>query len=210
MTIATPEMDPIEILPLTEPEDDYATGDLTVGQLVIGLDIDDVIYPWFEAAEEVCEAAGLRNGKKATSWAMHDDYGCSKEDWVRAIETAAIWGDLYSRAPIPGAVDALKELVEMGHWIHIVTARGFFKNGDIIRRKTVEWLYDWDIPHVGLTFTRDKAIVDANVYLDDGQHNVERLHSLGRDVFLMDAPHNQNFEFEKRVHSMAEFVEALK
>ena len=91
-----------------------------------------------------------------------------------------------------------------------MTARGFFQYGDIIRRHTVDWLYYNDIPHDALSFCKDKAAVLADVYLDDGVHNVENLRRAERNVFLMDAPHNREYSYDQRVHDLHEFVTILE
>lgn len=196
-----------ELLPTTTPADDFV---LRPG-LVIMLDIDDVLYPWYNTAHLLCEKAGITNGKTPTQWSMWLDYGCSKEDWLKVIDEGALDGTLYSAKPFGGVVDALTYLrEEKGHHLHLVTARGFFQYGDIIRRHTVEWLYYNDIPHDALSFCKDKAAVLADVYLDDGVHNIENLRYAGRNAYLMDAPHNREYSYDKRVRNFDEFIAMLE
>ena len=102
MTIA-PTENPLDLLPVTTPADDFVTHP----GLVIMLDIDDVLYPWFNTAQRLCEAAGITNGKTATQWEMWLDYGCSKEDWLKVVYRGALDGDLYAEKPFPGVVDII-------------------------------------------------------------------------------------------------------
>lgn len=177
--------------------------------LRIGVDIDDVLFPWFDKAHALCEEAGITNGVTPTQWSCYLDYGVTLEDWLAVMEAGTLDGRLYSGEPYPGAVEALSRLREAGHTIHLVTARGFFAHGDLIRRHTIEWLADNEIPHDSLTFSKDKTFVRTDVFVDDSWRNVSDLVAAGVRTWMVDAPHNRSNEYHMRVPSVVEFVDAV-
>jgi 5'(3')-deoxyribonucleotidase len=67
--------------------------------------------------------------------------------------------------PFPGAVEALRDLSEVGHAIVIVTTKPTFAVDD-----THEWINRHDIPTEEIHILEDKWLVDCDVYLDDGPH----------------------------------------
>lgn len=176
----------------------------------IGIDIDDVLYPWYATAHLLCERAGITNGAKATTWAPHESYGCTRDQWHDVLAAGAISGELYNQTPYAGVAFQLLRLQAEGHTVHLVTARGFLANGDLIKRHTVEWLAEHRIPHDSLTFSKDKRLVVTDWFLDDAVHNYDQL--LGHtNVRLLVAEHNQSDpRCERlRVASVVEFVDLV-
>jgi len=177
--------------------------------LNIGVDMDDCILGWYGRAHEASERAGITNGVQPKSWAPHKEYGCKDQDWFDALEVATLDGSLYLYIePFPGAVEALQRLVDAGHQVHIVTARGFFAHGDLIRAQTVEWLARYNVPHHSLTFTKDKTIMRLDAFVDDAIHNVEALRE-HMPTAMVNQPHNEGFEHAWRVNSITEFVDEV-
>lgn len=180
--------------------------------LDIMVDIDDVIMPWAETVHLSCGELGLHDGKPYTSWQMWDDYGCTKEDWLRGVQRAVENGLYTSTLPYPGAVEAINLLRWEGHRIHIVTARGFMAKGKQIQQWTKDYLRDFGIGHDSLVFAKDKAEamflhdLRFDLAVDDGVHNYLDLARAGVEVWLLDAPHNQSFEAERRVSSLWDFA----
>lgn len=105
--------------------------------------------------------------------------------------------------PIPGAAEALRRFMDVGHEVLIVTATPF----DSVPEKIGGWLFEhfpfltWD----QVIITGRKQLIRGDVLIDDGVHNLE-----GGDYvrILMTAPHNRDYDAEKngmiRVHSWAE------
>lgn len=172
----------------------------------LGIDVDDVLFPWFDKAHAACELAGITNGVTPTQWACYNDYGVTLEVWLEVMRTATLDGSLYTGDPYPGVVDALRSLKDAGHTLHIVTARGFFQHGDLIRRHTIEWLADNEIPHDSLTFSKDKTLVRTDAFVDDSFKNCTELSAAGITTWMVDAPHNQHDDFPLRVPSIIEFA----
>lgn len=175
----------------------------------IGIDVDDVLFPWFDKAHAACERAGVTNGVTPAKWACYEDYGISLEQWLEVMEAATLDGTLYTGDPYPGAIEALTSLREAGHSLHIITARGFFVHGDLIRRHTIEWLRDYDVPHDTLTFAKDKTLIRTDAFVDDSWKNVSDLVAAGIPTWMVDAPHNQHDEYHQRVPSIVEFAAAI-
>lgn len=157
----------------------------------VGVDIDDVIYPWSITAHRICERAGITNGKMFKSWHMWEDYGCTKEEWLAALEGPILTGELHQQQPLHYEVLQLHRLRERGHRIHLVTARGHHDHAEVIIDDTLDWLAAWDIPNDSITFSDTKTEVEVDYFVDDSPANYDRLKTAGRNVWLMDAQHNR-------------------
>lgn len=187
--------------------------------LHVGVDIDDVLHPWGAGAHALCEAAGITQGRLYSGWRMWEDYGCTKDEWLAVINRAVLEGGLYDIPPIPGSVEALRRLHFAGHQIHLVTARGFFENGELIKQHTYEWVEEFAVPHRTLTFAKDKpaAVAELRIggfpishFVDDGVHNFEALETVqDLDVRLLTAPHNGSFYTPFRIETMDEFADLV-
>lgn len=175
----------------------------------IGVDVDDVLFPWFDKAHAACERAGITNGVTPSRWECYLDYGVTLDDWLVVMKSATLDGSLYTGDPYPGAVDAMRALKDAGHTLHIVTARGFFAHGDLIRRHTIEWFDANDVPHDSLTFSKDKTLVHSDVFVDDSWKNVSDLTAAGIRTWMVDAPHNQGNEHPFRVPTFVDFASII-
>lgn len=157
----------------------------------VGVDVDDVLYGWFDAAHRLSEAAGITGGVVPTSWAPYEDYGCSAEDWHAVLAEGAVSGELYHDDPLPDVVESLRALKDAGHTVHLVTARGLLTNGHLIREHTVRWLHNHQVPHDTLTFSKDKSIVRTDYFIDDNLDNIRSVVPHVKRAYLIDRPWNQ-------------------
>lgn len=172
----------------------------------IGLDIDDVLFPWSQYAHEACERAGITNGKSITQWGMHLDYGCTSEQVWAVIDREYEAGMLVRNPPYDGVNEILADLQAAGHTIHLATARGFEgRLSEMIRKHTAHWLARWKVPHDSLTFTKDKSLLNVDIFLDDGVHNIEALQKARIRAYLCDQVHNQASTLP-RVANLAAFA----
>lgn len=173
----------------------------------IGVDIDDVLFPWSDTAHSLCESAGITNGASITCWEFWLDYGCEPQTVWDVLDAATMNGGLYDGAPYDGAAEALQSLVDAGHTVHLVTARGFLTNGPLIRQLTCAWLERWSIPHHSLTFAKDKRLVPVDHFIDDSLANYDQLDGAGVDVHLLNRPHNLILPCDRRrVDTLEQFV----
>lgn len=187
----------------------------------IGVDIDDVLHPWFNTAHELCVAAGITNGVVPDQWKMAEQYGCDLDAWVDVLEQGTMDGTLYGVPPIPGAVEALRRLMFAGHRIHLITARGTapwqtMNQKAEIHRQTCAWIEEFAVPHQSLHFDADKPLIARQLkldyFIDDGVHNFQALEQLCPDwlqVYLLTAPHNGDFWTPFRLDTMDEFVDLV-
>lgn len=186
----------------------------------IGVDIDDVLHPWFLTAHGLCEAAGITNGVTPKTWRMATEYGVDVEVWAKVLEQATREGTLYGVPPIPGSVEALRRLMFDGHRIHLVTARGTAlwqspEEQAEIHRQSWAWIHEYAVPHNTVHFDSDKPGVAAKLgldfFIDDGVHNFEALEQGAKSTqtYLMTAPHNGDFWTPFRVESMDEFADLV-
>lgn len=177
----------------------------------VGVDIDDVLYPWFGLAHEACIRMGLAaiSSPLPSTWSPFDEYGCTADEWYFALAEATVSGRLYGGSPIPGAVLGLQRLRDAGHSVHLVTARGFLAHGELIKAQTVQWISDYAVPHDTLTFAKDKTLVRTDVFADDAEHNLAALARAGVRTCLIDAPHNQHVVHGWRAGTFTDFVEGL-
>lgn len=178
-------------------------------RLHIGVDIDDVLFGWYDRAHSLCMEAGITGGVVPTTWSPFVEYGCSEKAWWDVLAAGVRSGYLYSGEPIPGAPGALAELMDAGHQVHLVTARGFGEHGDMVREHTVAWLVDHEIPHHTLTFSTDKSVVRTDYFIDDNAHNIADVCAAGSRGFLNTRPWNAHVEHTDRVDHVAEFAATI-
>lgn len=82
--------------------------------------------------------------------------------WSSDLDSHSIFWHLET---FPGAVPAIRSLVDDGHSIVVVTTKPGFAVQD-----THEWLERHRIPAAEVHILEDKWLVDCDVYLDDGPH----------------------------------------
>jgi 5'-nucleotidase len=96
---------------------------------------------------------------------------------------------------IDGAADALWRLSDAGVWIRIITHRLYVNWGHAIAvSDTVTWLDEARIPYRDICFLGAKPEVEADLYIDDGPHNIEALLAGGNEVIVFDQPYNRGAE----------------
>ena len=72
--------------------------------------------------------------------------------------------------PFPGAVEAVRSLVDDGHHVIVITTKPSFAKQD-----THDWIERHRIPAAEVHILQDKWLIDADVYLDDGPHILPQL-----------------------------------
>lgn len=174
----------------------------------IGVDVDDVLFPWYDRAHRACEAAGITNGVTPQTWQPFDEYGCGLQPWLDALKVVTLDGTLYAGEPYPGAAEQLDRLRSAGHTVHLVTARGYFVHGDLIRSQTVLWLAKHGIPHDSLTFSRDKTLITTDWFVDDSADNIDAVNAAGSLGVLVTRPWNEHSDAQ-RVETLEQFVELV-
>jgi len=186
-------------------------------ELVVIGDIDDVQIPFAETVHQACAKAGLTElDKRWTQWEAWIDYGCTAEEYFGVMASLAIPNGVYHLPPYPGVIEGWQRVIDEGHQLHFVTARGFNQHAQQIRDWTREWV-ETNFPGwpINLWFAQDKAriakIIGATHAIDDSMKNVLELRDAGVDTYLMNQPHNTGLQYpnNRRVDSVSEFAERI-
>lgn len=175
------------------------------------VDIDDVLFPLIDSIHGIALEEGLHDGSIGPEWAGWTAYNCSEERYWDLWATFSIRKGYTLTPPIPDRLEALRHLYFEGHRINLVTARGFFSNGNRVKKWTQEWLEEFAVPHHTLTFAKDKVGAQAelgayDLAIDDSPHNYTSLEDAGVNVWLQHHHHNRLFDAEARVNDVWEWA----
>ena len=177
-------------------------------RLNLMVDIDEVLFPLGDSIHALAHEAGLHdNSEPWLMWEAYLQYGCEPDVYWDLWGDFAAAGGYAHTPPIPGSVEALRHLYFEGHTINLVTARGFMKNAENIRRWTPEWIEEFAVPHHTLTFAKDKVAAQAelgayDVAIDDSPKNYLALEDAGVNVWMQTHSHNQAFDATCRVRDV--------
>jgi 5'-nucleotidase len=118
---------------------------------------------------------------------LHDDYPAGYRAEIRDIQASA--GFILNLPPIPGALAALKALLDAGHDVRICTAPlSRFTN-------CVGEKFQWVVDHLGpawvdrIVLTKDKTLVRGDVLIDDKPAVTGALDPLWEHL-VFEAPYN--------------------
>jgi 5'-nucleotidase len=172
-----------------------------VSQLVLGVDLDGVCGDYESALRS---SVAARRGVDPSILPPQETTGHFHE-WDLRAEGFRIFRTM---APYPGVAEVLWRLSDAGVWIRVITHRLLF-NGlhEASAGDTAVWLDQHDIPYRDLCFIGDKAMVGADLYIDDSPHNIVNLRDAGRTAIVFDQRYNRHLD-GPRVRSWAE-VEPL-
>lgn len=177
-------------------------------RLTVLIDADDTI-------ENLCEVwVNFLNEKYGTSVLLSD---IKEWDMTKAFPTISpvkVFEPLFDEnlwkrvAPLPGAVEYVKKIIEDGHKVIIVTS----SHPGTVNPKW-EYVLSKYFPYISshdVIFASQKQLIKGDVMVDDAPHNL-----VGGDYIklLYDAPHNQSFDTElhciTRVYNWAEVYFAI-
>lgn len=157
-------------------------------RFTVGIDLDGVVGDFYGALHPL---AAEWKGVKPEDLPLPTSYNLAEAYDLGAYgpygdlhRWAVVERDLFSiMPPIEGAPAALRRLSERKIRIVIVTYRLFiphFHRQAI--NQTVEFLDHHGIPYWDLCFLRDKALLNADLFVDDSKHNIETLRLAGKDA----------------------------
>ncbi|MCH8970878.1 MAG: hypothetical protein IH918_02185 [Acidobacteria bacterium] len=108
--------------------------------------------------------------------------------------------------PFPGAVDAIRSLVDGGHQIIVITTKPDFAVAD-----TYDWLERHRLPTAEVHILEDKWLIDCDVYLDDGPYVLPGLvkHRADRTICRYVRPWNKPIDGAVDVHDFDEFRDVV-
>lgn len=181
---------------------------------IIGVDLDGVLYNFTGQLAKFINRYNrkpLEEMPPPSNWFFWEEWGMTKEDWLKAFSMFGTTMGFASGAPIPGSLEVLRALSAEGHIIRIVTARANERNGmsdnynHLVAVSTLEWLRSQKVPFRDLFFTADKGTVMADIFIDDAVHHLEAIQAAGRQAVCFDQLYNQEWQ-GARVNSWDQFA----
>ena len=127
------------------------------------------------------------------SWGF-EEWGLSVSDFEKLHEKAVVEHRMFRDMPvIPGASEVLWRLSDQGIWIRIISHRLYVNWGHAIAAgDTADWLDRANIPYRDLCFIGAKSALNADLYIDDGPHNIEAFQNDNKKVIIFDQPYNRH------------------
>jgi 5'(3')-deoxyribonucleotidase len=171
----------------------------------IGIDLDSVLNaleaPWEKWIQEHIDPKfGI---EQWTTWGIQDLLGEKVFDY---LEIPGTFRNLPVRS---GAQNAVQQLLDAGHDIYVITAclESSPAMGGIIQDK-LEWLQEHfpQICPTRIVFTSQKHLVNVDLLIDDGPHNIE---AFPNQTIVFDAPWNKTLTAYKRAHTWEEVMEHI-
>ncbi len=180
------------------------------GTFVFGVDLDGVCADYTTGfrqivAEELSKP--LDELPLERSWDFRE-WGFDQDEFQRLHRIAVVEHRMFSTLPaFDGVADALWRLSDAGIWIRIITHRLYVNWGHAAAvTDTVSWLDHNRLPYRDICFLGAKPEVEADLYIDDAEHNIAGLRAAGNDVIVFDAPYNRHLR-GPRAHDWAEVEE---
>lgn len=180
---------------------------------VLGLDLDNTIYDFCAAVRRTGERVLKRRFEvlDTTAWDLTDRYGVDPDTIATIFDVGAATGDLFTIGQVlPGRVEAVRDLVDQGWIVHVVTARVGFGHDRAVRAATKKWLAHNNVPYHRLSLTADKHLLDdITVLVDDTPEMVARqiAYRGPSAAVLIDADWNRNVDLP-RVRCISELADA--
>lgn len=151
------------------------------------------------------------------SWDIASNLGATGQDFLRSVLR---YSHLYEYLdPVDGAVEGVRELLDMGHQVRVVTHIPKFATTAYDGK--CQWLRDHlpFFPLEDFCAYSHKDEVEGDVLLDDGPHNIQRWTDRGRWGVVFERPWNRKFyptdlpggdaRFS-RVRSWSEFLSSIR
>jgi len=162
---------------------------------VLGVDLDGVCgdhngaFRRIVAAERGVDPDSLPLER---SWGF-EEWGLTEADFERLHEKAVVEYRMFrDMEPIHGVAETLWRLSDEGVWIRIISHRLYVNWGHAVAAgDTAAWLDRVKIPYRDLCFIGAKGAIDADLYIDDGPHNIEAIQAAGREIVIFDQPYNR-------------------
>lgn len=188
--------------------------------LVIGIDLDGVLYNFSKIVTKAFLEAGIINEQQAVK--PHLNWGFYKEAW--GMDDRTFWdnfkilvkdGKIYWVGDVHGEpTDALVELATDFGDIYLVTARNIPGCAVEAKAATHYWLQEnlGPVPWSGVLVNSDKTCINADIFVDDSVSNLKKLHAAGTLAVCLDRPWNQEWEGDRiwEISQLPDFIRKLK
>lgn len=172
------------------------------------IDMDDVLEL---LSEHWVEVLNERFGTSCTREDMHQwdvektFTGHSREEVYSPLSEPGFWKGV---KPMPGAVEAVQQLLSEGIEVYVVTT-SYYK---MLEEKMEDVLFKYFpcLKWGNVVVTSNKSLINGDILIDDGIHN---LRSGAFIKVLFDAPWNREFDAEAngmiRVHNWDEAMDVI-
>ncbi|MFT7475202.1 MAG: 5'-nucleotidase [Verrucomicrobiales bacterium] len=166
---------------------------------VFGVDLDGVCGDYTSAFRTiVARELGVAETELPLerSWDFRE-WGLGRAGGFEHLHAKAVAEDrmFATMPPIDGVTNSLWRLSDAGIHIRVITHRLYVNWGHASAvADTVEWLDAHRIPYRDICFLGNKPDVGADVYIDDGPHNIVQLRSAGFNAIVFDQPYNQDLD----------------
>ena len=164
---------------------------------VFGVDLDGVCGDYTAAFRSVVAAeldvseASLPDTR---SWDFHE-WDLDRAGGFERLHALAVTEHrmFATMPPMKHVADVLWRLSDAGIWIRVITHRLYVNWGHAAAvADTVSWLDSNRIPYRDICFLGNKPDVGADVYVDDGPHNIRALRAAGHHAIVFDQPYNRD------------------
>lgn len=178
----------------------------------IGIDLDGVLYNFTHAFRRyLVEHCGWKaeDCPESTRWEFYEDWGIRLPEFLYLCRQAADAHKLWNCGGVWGGddvVEALYQLQDDGHTLHVITHREFGSHKAVSAFQTAQWLHRCHVPYDTLTFSGDKTIVSTDWMIEDNVDNYLSLEASGCRSVLIDRPWNQDLSDARRVRTVQEFA----
>lgn len=168
--------------------------------LRIGVDLDGVMFRYDHNTRDIAKVAfpdwrerGFTLDAESTCWNyFRDDWGMTNKEFAELNHFGMEQGMLFEGPIVDGWFNVLRDLVDEGHTIHIVTHRSM--PGAIAA--TDHWLRQHGVSYDSITFVHnvaDKTLLDLDVLIDDKIENIESWTAAGRYGILYNQAWNKSY-----------------
>ena len=153
-------------------------------QIVLGVDLDGVCADFYVRMREIAAEWFERPRDELTTDVSYGlkEWNIDTPDQYESLHRFAVTSrDLFGTVlMIPGARRVLRRLSDERYRIRIITHRLFIHYFHAMAvQQTIEWLDRHGIPYWDLCFMKEKDQVGADIYIEDGPHNVVNLRNAG-------------------------------
>lgn len=178
----------------------------------IGWDSDGVLYRFTKAYHSwmnLSHGMTLDVESEVDSWDWFLEWQ-SLDDFKNCMDDAVDAGYLFWQGELfdPDIPQYLATLKSAGHENHLVTHR--FSGKQKCSKAATEHFYaSHGIVFDSITYTRDKASVKTDVFIEDNLDNYDALEQAGIKAYLVNRPYNMRNDNRRRVESVKQFVDTL-
>lgn len=178
----------------------------------IGWDSDGVLYRFTKAYHSwmnLNHGMSLDLEVEAQTWNWFLDWQ-SVDEFKACMDASVDAGYLFWQGELyePEIPQLIVDLKAQGHTNHLVTYRFSGKNS-CPKAATEHFYASQGIEFDSITYSKDKTVVDVDIFLEDNLLNYDALEAAGVKVYLVNRPYNLENDTRRRVDSVKEFVNLI-